>query len=135
MKQLQLQSESFRYLVNSFREWLDTLGYAPSTIYQLPNYVQEFFHHLEKKGIVRIELIDTHDFRDHYENLKGRGNTRRDGGLSNGYLNKHLQGLYKFTEYLRQTGRMELPHLKLEWESDDTNEIDYLTQEEVKELY
>lgn len=135
MKQLHLQSESFRYLVNSFREWLDTLGYAPSTVYQLPNYLQEFFHHLEGKGMERIERIQTYDFKEYYEHLKGRSNTRKGGGLSKGYLNKHLQALYKFAEYIRQTGRMTLPHLKLNWEEDSSMEIDHLTKEEMQELY
>src|SRR5690606_27030002 len=71
----------------------------------------------------------------HFENLRSRSNTRRGGGLSNSYLNKHLQGFYKFAEYLRQSGRLELPAINIEWEPDDTKEIEYLTQAEVQELY
>ncbi len=33
------------------------------------------------------------------------------GGLSNAYLNKHLQALYKFSDYLRQSGKILLPAL------------------------
>ena len=101
MKNLPLKSPSFQYVVRSFREWLDILGYAPSTVYQLPNYVHEFFHYLEQKGITEIQQIDNPDFIAHFDQLKSRGNTRRGGGLSGNYLNKHLQGLYKFAEYLR----------------------------------
>ncbi|PIQ29837.1 MAG: hypothetical protein COW63_10995, partial [Bacteroidetes bacterium CG18_big_fil_WC_8_21_14_2_50_41_14] len=64
-----------------------------------------------------------------------RSNQRRGGGLSNSYLNKHLQALYKFAEYLRQSGRLELPYLGIEWETSDNKEIIWLTQEEIKELY
>ena len=135
MKKLPLKSPSFQYVVRSFREWLDILGYAPSTVYQLPNYVHEFFHYLEQKGITEIQQIDNPDFIAHFDQLKSRGNTRRGGGLSNNYLNKHLQGLYKFAEYLRKSGRLELPKLNIDWENDDTRVIEFLTQQEIKALY
>jgi integrase/recombinase XerD len=135
MKNLRLKSERFQYVEKSFREWLDVLGYAPSTVYQLPNYIHEFFHFLEGKGIEQIIDITPRHFQEHFDRLKSRVNTRRGGGLSNNYLNKHLQGFYKFTEYLRKSGRMVLPPLNIDWENDDTREIEFLTQEEIQELY
>ncbi len=135
MKNLPLKSQSFQYIEKSFKDWLDVLGYAPSTVYQLPNYIHEFFHYLETQGVSHVKQIESCHFSDHFESLKTRKNTRKSGGLSNSYLNKHLQGLYKFTAYLRQSGRLILPSLNIEWETDDTKEIEYLTQEEIRELY
>ncbi|MFZ6053511.1 tyrosine-type recombinase/integrase [Halocola ammonii] len=135
MKQLKLKSPGFNYVEQSFKEWLDILGYAESTVYQLPNYIHEFFHYLEQNGIHHLQQIEPQHFKDHFDQLRYRANTRRGGGLSNNYLNKHLQGLYKFAEYLRQSGRLVLPALSIEWETDDTREIEYLTQEEITELY
>jgi integrase/recombinase XerD len=136
MKHLPIKSESFQYVEKSFREWLDILGYAPSTVYQLPNEVRELFHWLEnKKKLTQIHQIDKALIQEYYEQLKTRSNQRRGGGLSNTYLNKHLQALYKFSEYLRQSGRLTLPYLNIEWETDDTKTIHWLTQEEIKELY
>src|SRR5690606_35740135 len=66
---------------------------------------------------------------------KTRSNTRLGGGLSNNYLNKHLQGLYKLGEYLRQSGRLNLGNLGIEWQTDDTKTIEYLTQDEIAALY
>jgi integrase/recombinase XerD len=57
------------------------------------------------------------------------------GGLSNAYLNKHLQALYKFSDYLRQTGKILLPALGIDWEPDDSQEITVLTTTEIKLLY
>ncbi len=37
MKQLPLQSPSFVYAQRGFAEWLDILGYAPTTVYNMPN--------------------------------------------------------------------------------------------------
>tara|TARA_B100000508_G_scaffold138523_1_gene134795 strand:- start:10104 stop:11063 length:960 start_codon:yes stop_codon:yes gene_type:complete len=135
MKQLPLKNESFQYLEHSFREWLNTLGYAPSTVYQLPNYIHEFFHYLECQGHTHINQLETKHFNEHFEQLRTRTNTRQGGGLSNNYLNKHLQGLYKFCEYLRQSGRLEIPALNIKWEACEASEVEYLTQEEIKELF
>jgi len=135
MKNLPIKSENFQYIEKSFREWLDILGYAESTVYNLPNQIREMFHWLENKGYNHISQLDNNLLRQYYNELKSRPNLRRGGGLSNAYLNKHLQSLYKFTDYLRQNGRLVLPYLDIDWEAGDTEEIEYLTQQEIKELY
>lgn len=136
MKNLPIKSENFQYVEKSFKEWLHILGYAPSTVYGLPNHIRELFHWLEnEKEQTQINQITKEIIQEYYEQLKTRGNQRRGGGLSNAYLNKHLQALYKFSEYLRQSGRLVLPYLNIEWETDDTKVIHWLTQEEIKELY
>lgn len=135
MKNLPIKSQAFQYVEKSFREWLDVLGYASSTVYGLPNHIREFFYWMEQNGKTQITQIDVPEIKNYYEQLKARGNTRRGGGLRNSYLNKHLQALYKFAEYLRQSGRLILPYLNIEWETDDTREIVWLTQEEIKDLY
>jgi len=135
MKKLHIKSPAFLYVEKSFKEWLDILGYAESTVYGLPNHIREFFYTLEQQSLTDIQQIDIKHFHSHYQQLKSRSNQRRGGGLSNNYLNKHLQGLYKFAEYLRQSGRLALPALGIEWETDDSEEIACLTQEEIRELY
>lgn len=135
MKNLPLKNESFRYVEKSFREWLDILGYAPSTVYQLPNYIHEFFHYLESNNIQHLQQIENKHFKAHFEHLKSRVNTRRGGGLSNAYLNKYLQAYHKFGDYLRQSGRMVLPTLNIRWEHKQTQEIETISQTEIQELY
>lgn len=135
MKNLPIKSPAYQYIENSFREWLDILGYAQSTVYQLPNEIREFLYWMEQHKKNNLNQITKPLIKEYYKQLKERTNQRRGGGLSNGYLNKHLQALYKFTDYLRQSGRLEIPHLGIKWENDDTGEIEYLTQSEIKELY
>lgn len=135
MKNLPLKSQTFQYIENAFREWLDVLGYAESTVYGLPNHIREFFHYLERNNTTQLQNLEASHFKQYYQQLKSRSNQRRGGGLSNAYLNKHLQALYKFAEYLRQSGRLTLPYLGIDWETDDTKTIRWLTQEEIKELY
>lgn len=135
MKQLVLQSEAYRYIVASFKEWLQTLGYNGQTVYQLPNYIQEFLHYAESKGYAGVFQIDNDLIKEHYYRLKERSNKRRGGGLSAAYLNKHLQALNKFGDYLRQNGRLLLPKLDIQAEESNSQAADILTQQEIKQLY
>lgn len=136
MKQLPLKSESFIYVEKSFKQWLDILGYASSTTYQLPIHVRELFNWLEtKKGITQINQLTTALIKEHYQNLKYRSNTRRSGALSNNYLNKHLQAMYKLMEYLRKSGRMTLPYLSIDREEADAKPIEVLSVDQIKALY
>lgn len=135
MKQLTLHSEAYRYIIASFKEWLQTLGYSEQTVYQLPNYIQEFLFYAESKGYAGLYQINNDLIKEHYYKLKERTNKRRTGGLSNSYLNKHLQALQKFGDYLRQNGRLILPKLDLQTEEDNAEITDILTQPEIKLVF
>ena len=134
MKKLSLNNPSFRYLEKSFKEWLDILGYSPSTVYSMPTLVRELLHYLERQGIKSIKELDIKHIDRHYENLKERSNQRRDGGLSNGHLNKHIQALRRFTDYLRKVGRLQLPALKIGNEETGPR-VTFLSEEEIKQLF
>jgi integrase/recombinase XerD len=131
MKNLPLENPSFRYLERSFREWLDVLGYAPVSVYNMPNLVRELLHYLEGQGIDSIKDLDNKHIKAYYEQLKERSNMRRGGGLSSNHLNKHIQ----FTDYLRQVGRLTLPELPIRNEEEDKKTIEVLTEEEIQLLF
>jgi integrase/recombinase XerD len=135
MKTLTLQSEAYRYIIASFKEWLQTIGYSEQTVYQLPNYIQEFLFYAESKGYAGLYQITNDLIKEHYYKLKLRTNKRKGGGLSAAYLNKHLQAFQKFSDYLRQNGRLLLPKLDIQTEEDNSEVTDILTQEEIKQLY
>jgi len=135
MKALNIKSESFRYVEKSFAEWLDVLGYAPQSVYYMPNYIRELLHYLEQNGTTNINEIDNKKIKEYYNQLKMRPNMRRGGGLSGASLNGHLNAIYKFMDYLRQSGRLILPLLKIPREERTTEEVIALTQEEVQQLY
>jgi integrase/recombinase XerD len=135
MKKLPIKSQQFIYVESSFKEWLDVLGYSSHTLLTLPVHVRELLHSLEQQGITTLQQIQVSHIQQHYQNLKIRTNFLTGGGLSNGSLNKHLQAIYKFAEYLRQSGRMKLPSLNIDWEAEDSEEITVLTPDEIKLLY
>src|SRR5690242_10394559 len=134
MKQLQLCNASFRYLEQSFKEWLDVMGYAPTSVYYMPVHVRELLHYMEDKGMKSIKELENKHIQQYYKKLKGRSNQRRDGGLSNNHLNKHIQAMRKFTEYLRHVGRLDIT-LSLKNEEQEDKSIAVLTEDEMRKMF
>jgi len=135
MKKLKLNNTSYRTLLVSFKDWLDILGYAETTVYNLPNHLKEFLYYLEQHKVNDINHVSTQLIKEYYQQLKIRANETRYGALSKSYLNKHQQALKKFKEYLHHHNQKSFSiHLKAE--TNPTEEkINILTQEEIKELF
>jgi len=136
MKKLKLHNETFKTLLMSFKDWLDVLGYASTTVYNLPNHLKEFFFYLERNGHTGIEHITTQIVKEYYDYLSNRSNDRRGGGLSKAFLNKHQQALKKFLDYLKEHNAnvkfgVHLKGEKLNYRNGKT----ILTQDEIKELF
>jgi integrase/recombinase XerD len=130
-----IKNESYLEIVKDFDNWLDILGYSESTIKSLPSHLREFFHYLEKQNIHTINHITTQIIKDYYNHLKTRDNQAREGGLSKAYLNKHLQALFKFNDYLKEHNHKSINiHLKRE-EQNQRDSLQILTQDEIKQLF
>ena len=135
MKKLKLKNDVFKMFVANYREWLDILGYAESTVYYLPNHLQEFFYYLEQNGIRNINQITTKIVKEYYQELQQRANERQSGALSKSYLNKHQQALKKFKEYLQNHNHKGI-NIHLKSEKQPTEEkLNILTQSEIKQLF
>lgn len=135
MKKLKLQNEVFRLFVANFKEWLDILGYAESTVYYLPNHLQEFFYYAEQQDIKTLTEISPKTIKSYYNELTERANERTSGALSKSYLNKHQQALKKFKEYLQNNDYKDF-NVHLKSETNPTEEkLNILTQSEIKELF
>lgn len=135
MKKLNLNNHSYKVLLQDFKQWLDILGYAESTVYNLPNHLQEFFKYLESIHINQLNHIQTQHVTNYYKTLQERPNQRRNGGLSNAYLNKHQQALLKFREYLKHHNHKGINvHLQHE-KGNQRDSLSVLTQHEIKQLF
>jgi integrase/recombinase XerD len=135
VKQLPIQSENFQYIEHSFKQWLDVLGYVQSTVQELPNRIREFFNWLEKRSINNIKQLTGEHIKSYYKYIKQRPHSKESGALSSSYINKHRFALIKFTEYLRQSGRYELPHIELSGIKHKEEKLNTLTPDEVKQLF
>jgi len=135
VKKLKLQNKSYKVLVANYKEWLDILGYAESTVYYLPNHLQEFFYYAEQKHINSLDEITSQTIKNYYKELQQRTNETREGALSKSYLNKHQQALKKFKEYLQNHNHKGINvHLKTEKQPTE-EKLNILTQSEIKELF
>lgn len=135
MKKLKLYNHSYKAFLMSFKDWLDILGYAETTVYYLPNHLKEFFHYLEQKNINNINYITAETVKNYYKQLQQRSNTKTSGALSKSYLNKHQQALKKFKEYLQNHNHKGI-QIHLKSETNPTEErVNILTITEVKELF
>lgn len=135
MKQLKLQNHSYKVLLQDFKQWLDILGYAETTVYNLPNHLKEFFKYLEENNIEQISNVQTNHVTDYYKHLQERPNQRRNGGLSKGYLNKHQQALFKFREYLKHHNHKGINvHLKHE-QKNSRDSLSVCNLQEIKQLF
>lgn len=135
MKTLPLHSESFRYVEQSFKEWLDILGYSEQSVYGMPVCVREFLVYLERQGLRQIKQIDIKHIRAYFYQLRTRPNQTRGGALKNSTLNKHIHSVQKFMEYLRLSGRLILPRVYIPKEDQRETKIVPLTTYEIKQLY
>ena len=137
MKRLPVVSPAYQYIEKSFKEWLEALGYSWQGVYYMPIQIRGLLNYLERQNKAQLADITTEAIKDYYYNeLKQRKNLMRDAGtLSNKHLNKNLQALRKFVEYLRQTGKLQIPILNIKQEQIIENKPTVLTEEEITQLY
>jgi len=135
MKSLPLTNPAYKYLEQSYAEWLDVLGYSTSTVRYFPTFVREYLHYMEQQGYTSIHDIDIPIIRTYYRQLTQRANQRRGGGLSNSYLNTHINALNKLLEYLRTQARVMLPPTGIPAETPNPEPVTPLTSKQIKSLY
>lgn len=135
MKKLALQTTSYHYLENAFKEWLDILGYAPGTVYTLPIHIREFLYFLEQNNQKEISKIHTSHIKEYYHYLSHRASEKQGGALSSNYINHHFYALEKFFEFLHHKGTQNLPPINLKRLKIETLQREVLTETEIKELY
>ena len=135
MKNLVLKNSSYEHLEKAFGEWLDILGYCQMSTYNMPSIIREFLHFLESNNINQITALQHQHYKEYFNYIVSRGNQRRGGGLSNNYINKHIQALEKLYEFLVHKGVENLPPLTLRQLKLEKGNITVLTQEEIQSFY
>ena len=135
MKQLPLKNPSYQYLLKGFTEWLDILGYCEMTVYNMPSIIKEFLFFLENHHVESIDRLKQLHIRDYYNHISSRSNQRKGGALSHNYINKHLQAIRKFLEYLNHRGVKHVPGLGIKLHKLGRKPIDVIERSEIKLLF
>jgi integrase/recombinase XerD len=121
-------------VIKSFEKWLQTLGYAESTVNASTNYVRDFFFYLKTVGVTELEQIEASTINSYYKYLQTRTNKRQAGGLSQNYIASNINALKRFSKYLQETGKPFF-EVTIKAQAETTTNKTILSQEEIKALY
>ena len=134
MLSLAIKSPQYNYLLQSYKEYLQILGYANPTVQSWPIHVRELLHWLETNGINQITTVESKHINDFISYIKRRKNKTKDGALSSSSINKIINAVNVFAKFLNSTGKYFL-ELSIHRAEDDIAERIILSIEEVKALY
>jgi integrase/recombinase XerD len=129
-----LYSDEHRLLRQGFAEWLEVLGYAPSSVVTLPRHVVEFLQDQETRGKYSLVDLTAGDATDFIERLKTRIGIRTGRGFSTAHINKYIQALQLFSRYIRQTGKSPVGFTLELLEGASAIPV-WLTRSEIQRLY
>jgi site-specific recombinase XerD len=100
-----LHSPAYAQLRDSFKQWLQTLGYASTTVYNLPRHAAEYLHWQEQQGNSTVAAITPASANAFISYLQLQTGIRTGREHSVGHINKYVQALVLVGRYLRQTGQ------------------------------
>jgi integrase/recombinase XerD len=128
-----IESKQFQHLAESFRQWLETLGYKNKTVNLYYRNTQEFLSFLEQNQTNHLKDFRYQHITSYLEYLQHRPNCNRTGSLSPAYINKHVTTLRLLSKYLQLTGKANIiikPDLL-----KTTETASYLSKTEIQALY
>jgi site-specific recombinase XerD len=135
MISLQIKSQQYNYLLKSYKEYLQTLGYATGTAESWPIHVREFLHYIESNGITSILSIESNHVTNFVKHIKQRTNKRNKGtALSSSSINKIINAVNVFIKFLNSTGKY-IVEVTAQRAEDSFNERIILSVAEIKKLY
>jgi integrase/recombinase XerD len=129
----EFKSGQFLHLVESFKIWLETLGYKPRTVKQMVWNISEFFTFLEQNNIAHLKDFRSSYINQYLEYLQHRPNCMNGGSLSASYINKHITALRLLSKYLQLTGKAGFTIKPELFKTIET--ATYLSKAEIKALY
>ena len=121
-------------LEQSFKKWLQTLGYAESTVYNSIIYVRAFLKWLELQQITKLNQITKSIIKSYHNHLQTRKNKLFAGSLSQNYITSNINALKRFSKYLNETGK---GHLEIDIQHERATPATriILTKQEIQKLY
>jgi integrase/recombinase XerD len=134
MLSLEIKSSHYNYLLKSFKEYLQTLGYATGTVESWPIHLREFLHYIESNGIISILNIESSHITNFITHIKQRKNRTKNGALSSSSINKIINALNVFIKFINSTAGF-LVESSAERAEDNIGERIILTIAEIKQLY
>lgn len=131
-------NKNFTQIKKEYKNYLETLSYSYSIVYNCDKQIKHFFEWLEKQEISHIKHLNQNHINDYFKYSETRKNKLKNGGLSVAHLNKIFFAIDKFLEFLHQIGLETAPtptnyRIKRNKQAR-INKIKPFTIEEIKEL-
>ena len=105
MKSLELKNTSYIYLEQSFKEWLNIIGYSENTVNSWPVHVREFLYYLEQNNVTSIIQVTPQRTYHFINYIKSRKSPRTGTGLSTHSINKIINSINTFAKYINATDK------------------------------
>jgi site-specific recombinase XerD len=129
-----LCSKEHQLLRQGFAEWLAVLAYASTSVTAMPRHLAEFLHYQEAGGKYSLLQLTAGDATAFIEILQTKTGIRTGQGFSAAHINKYIQVLHLFSQYIRQTGKSGVG-FTLERLPEDGALPTWLTRQEIRRLY
>ena len=129
-----LTSDGHKLLRQGFGEWLQILGYAPSSVAAMPRHLAEFLHYQEGRGKYGLDQLTAPDATAFINSQQTKTGIRTGQGFSAGHINKYIQVLLLFSRYIRRSGKSGVG-FTLERLTDTRDKPTWLTGAEIRRLY
>lgn len=130
-------NEDYRNLAEQFYKYLLRLGYNPKTSKSRYNYLCEFLHWLEQKGLLNITRITALEVTNYYQYISERPSKKDGGTLSQKTTHSHMRIIRDLFIMLQNEGKVKInPCSTLKFPYPKAREErTVLDQEEIKQLY
>jgi site-specific recombinase XerD len=129
-----LQSSEYILLPQAFKEWLQLLNYSGGSVQILPGHVEEFLYCQELQGKLSLDQLEATDATAFIRHLQQQTGERTHRPFSPAHINKYIQALNLFSQYIRETGRCGTGFV-LERLPQTRGKPTWLTKQEIQSLY
>jgi integrase/recombinase XerD len=129
-----LHSDEHKLLRQGFAEWLQVLGYAPVSVTAMPRHLAEFLHYQEASGKCSLGQLTATDATAFIEHQQTRIGIRTGQAFSAAHINKYIQVMHLFSNYIRQSGKSTVGFTVELLESDSATPT-WLSPAEIRRLY
>ena len=131
-----------KQLNDEYKTWLQTLGFAASTVKSLPQYTAEMLQYFEQNRITTVNQtcaehsrsITSEAIKTFFFHWKKRKNKRTGAGLSQNHIRVGVLAINNFIKFLKLAKNHNI-NLKLEREKIQNKIPQVLTLQEIQAIY
>ena len=135
-RQIEKRQENplYRRLEAGFTYWLRVLNFEPSSQRDMPKMLHEFLSWMDHRGVSDIHRIGEPELEAYVQYLENRPHQRREGGIGEHHIRKHVQVIRKFSRYLSESGQESFTvHLPRRGKLSPCQRV--LSEKEIQGLY